>query len=42
MNQPYCDLGDSNYFEEKDSCFDKSYNKLVGNEIYSNERRCKR
>jgi hypothetical protein len=27
MNQPYCDLGDSNYFEEKDSCFDKSYEK---------------
>jgi hypothetical protein len=29
MNQPYCDLGDSNYFEEKDSCFDKGYDRLV-------------
>ena len=29
MNQPYCDLGDSNYFEEKDNCFDKAYDRLV-------------
>jgi len=25
----YTDLGDSNYFEEVESCFDKAYDRLV-------------
>ena len=27
--EEYADLGDCNYFEEVDSCFDRAYDKLV-------------
>jgi hypothetical protein len=28
MEQSYSDLGDTNYMESVEECFDKSYNKL--------------
>lgn len=29
MEQPYCDLGNENYFEQQEQCFDRAYDKLV-------------